>query len=253
MRRKDPRPAMSGMSYDDYRHETHLASVIAARRPFGAGGEARAPPSRVTPSPARAAGQSPAAPVTDVFLSLSLSSQPVEMFCSRVKLSTATNGLVILLRTFLLLRTSVSPPPNECFSSSERVFLLLRTPPFRTFLLLRTPPFRTFLRTPLRTPLLYVRLLRLLPSFLRLLPSFLRLLPDHDDDPRRFHLVRRDRRRGGGLSDGQALLRQRMRRTSASPVRCYAMSAIGYSTLHRLHPGGRGQPMSSLSLVLRGR
>ena len=42
------------------------------------------------------------------------------MFCSRVKLSTATNGLVILLRVFLLLRTSVSPPPNECFSSSER-------------------------------------------------------------------------------------------------------------------------------------
>jgi hypothetical protein len=171
------------------------------------------------------------------------------MFCSRVKLSTATNGLVILLRVFLLLRTSVSPPPNECFSSSERVFLLLRTPPFRTFLLLRTPPFRTFLRT----PLLPHPFLRPPPSPPSLLPSPPSTFHDHDDDPRRFHLVRRDRRRGGGLSDGQALLRQRMRRTSASPVRCYAMSAIGYSTLHRLHLGGRGQPMSSLSLVLRGR
>ena len=165
MRRKDPRPAMSGMSYDDYRHETHLASVIAARRPFGAGGEARAPPSRVTPSPARAAGQSPAAPVTDVFLSLSLSSQPVEMFCSRVKLSTATNGLVILLRTFLLLRTSVSPPPNA--SSSERVFLLLRTsvspPPNAAFASSSerrlSERFSSFLIPS------YVRLLRLLPSF----------------------------------------------------------------------------------------
>ena len=180
MRRKDPRPAMSGMSYDDYRHETHLASVIAARRPFGAGGEARAPPSRVTPSPARARPVSHPPRRSPMFSFLSLSSQPVEMFCSRVKLSTATNGLVILLRAFPSVSPppnaafpSVSPPPNAAFPSVSpppNAFPSVSPPPNAAFPNVSPPPNASPNASPLRPPPSPPSRSLLLPSFLRLLP-----------------------------------------------------------------------------------